>query len=134
MNQAYGNQLNEPLTMKLITDSNPRIVERISLYFERNNICDGIFDRYIPASYLLENFQVWQDLIPSETVEKISVLISKINSLLVDGQVKKPEQKSDFDPESATKSIDSNKQIISPFDSIISEFDESSNFPVQTQF
>ena len=120
--------------MKLITDSNPRIVERISLYFERNNICDGIFDRYIPASYLLENFQVWQDLIPSETVEKISVLISKINSLLVDGQVKKPEQKSDFDQNSETNSIDANQQIISPFDSIISELDESPNYPVQTQF
>ena len=124
VNQAYGNQLNEPLTMKLITDSNPRIVERISLYFERNNICDGIFDRYVPASYLLENFQVWQDLIPSETVEKISVLISKINCLLVDGQVKKPEQKSDFDQNSETNSIDANQQIISQLDTIISEFNK----------
>ncbi len=134
VNQAYGNQLKEPLTMKLITDRNPRIVERISLYFDKNNICGGVFDRYIPAAYLLENFHVWQNLIPPETVEKISTLISKINSLLADSQEKDIDQKSNFSIDSNENRSESNKDSVSPFDSIISEIDESTNFPVQTQF
>ena len=134
VNQAYENHLKEPLTMKLITDRNPRIVERISLYFEKNNICDGIFDRYIPAAYLLENFNVWQNVIPPETVEKISTLISKINALLADGQEKHVDKNSNFSIDSNENRVESNKDSGSTLDSIISEIDESANFPVQTQF
>ena len=88
----------------------------------------------IPAAYLLENFHVWQNLIPSETVEKISTLISKINSLLADSQEKDIDQKSNFSIDSNENRSESNKDSVSPFDSIISEIDESTNFPVQTQF
>ena len=82
VNKAYQKDLPEPLTMKMITGSNPRIVERLIEYFANQNIADGRFDRYVPAAFLLENFEVFKDQISDETVLKIETLINRINSLL----------------------------------------------------
>ena len=82
VNKAYQKDLSEPLTMKMITGSNPRIVERLIEYFANQNIADGRFDRYVPAAFLLENFEVFKDQISDETVLKIETLINRINSLL----------------------------------------------------
>ncbi len=53
---------------------------------------------------------------------------------MADSQEKDIDQKSNFSIDSNENRSESNKDSVSPFDSIISEIDESTNFPVQTQF
>ena len=68
--------------MKLISESNPRIVERIKMYFKSHDISNGEFDRYKVATYLLENFDALKHEISEDTVKKIASLIQRINDLL----------------------------------------------------
>ena len=84
VNLSYATQLEEPLTMRTITDSNPRIVERLKAYFSRTGLAGGIFDRYVPASYLLENFDNFKGNLTEDTIEKIQALVERINSLIAD--------------------------------------------------
>jgi hypothetical protein len=132
VNKAYSAELNEPLTMKIISDSNPRIAERVALYFERHNITKNGFNRYVPAAYLLEHFDSWKDKIGSDTVEKITALITRINGLLPTTKVPLslvPES-SYSDGIGLTNSVSINQD--SPVG--ISEYLEESELPVQTQF
>jgi hypothetical protein len=82
VNASYSSDLDEPLTMKSITESNPRIVERVSDHFRGNGTCDEEFDRYRPAAYLLEHFDELRDEISEDTVKKIGSLVGRINGLL----------------------------------------------------
>ena len=82
VNSAYSSHLDEPLTMKSITESNPRIVERLNDHFRANEVCEGEFDRYKPAAYLLEHFDELRDDISEDTVKKIASLIERVNGLL----------------------------------------------------
>ena len=82
VNLAYSLELEEPLTMKAISESNPRIVERIKSHFSSAGIAGGSFDRYRPAAYLLENFDKVKYDISEDTVDKIASLIGRINGLL----------------------------------------------------
>ena len=70
--------------MRTITDSNPRIVERLKTYFSRTGLASGVFDRYVPASYLLENFDNFKGKLSEDTLEKIQALVERINSLIAD--------------------------------------------------
>ena len=85
VNLTYVQDLELPLTMKLISESNPRIVERIKMYFSSHNINGGEFDRYKVATYLLENFEDLKQDISKETVKKIESLIQRVNLLLPSG-------------------------------------------------
>jgi len=82
VNLAYSDELVDPLTMKSISESNPRIVERIKSHFNSAQIAGGNFDRYRPASYLLENFDKFKYDISEDTISKIASLIGRINGLL----------------------------------------------------
>ena len=82
VNLAYADELEDPLTMKSISESNPRIVERIKSHFNATQIAGGNFDRYRPASYLLENFDKFKYDISEDTIGKIASLIGRINGLL----------------------------------------------------
>ena len=82
VNLTYVQQLEDPLTMKLISESNPRIVERIKMYFKSHDISNGEFDRYKVATYLLENFDTLKHEISEDTVKKIASLVQRINDLL----------------------------------------------------
>ncbi|MCL0055916.1 ATP-binding protein, partial [Dehalococcoidia bacterium] len=82
VNLAYYTDLNKPLTMKMISESNPRIVERVKDYFSSVGISEGKFDRYKPASYLLEHFSELREEIADDTVDRIGSLIERINGLL----------------------------------------------------
>ncbi len=84
VNLSYATHLDEPLTMRTITDSNPRIVERLKTYFSRTGLASGVFDRYVPASYLLENFDNFKGKLSEDTLEKIQALVERINSLIAD--------------------------------------------------
>ena len=82
VNLAYSTELEEPLTMKAISEINRRIVERIKSHFSSAGIAGGSFDRYRPAAYLLENFDKVKYDISEDTVDKIASLIGRINGLL----------------------------------------------------
>ena len=82
VNLAYYTDLDKPLTMKMISESNPRIVERVKDYFSSGGISGGKFDRYKPASYLLEHFSELREEIADDTVDRIGSLIERINGLL----------------------------------------------------
>ena len=82
VNLSYANQLDQTLTMRSITESNPRIVERLKVYFAKTGIAGGVFDRYVPAAYLLENFEDFKTHISEDSVEKAKALVERINSLI----------------------------------------------------
>jgi len=82
VNLSYANQLEQTLTMRSITESNPRIVERLKAYFAKTGIAGGVFDRYVPAAYLLENFEDFKAHISEDTLEKAKTLVERINSLI----------------------------------------------------
>tara|TARA_B100000809_G_scaffold230454_1_gene244865 strand:+ start:22250 stop:24265 length:2016 start_codon:yes stop_codon:yes gene_type:complete len=84
VNLSYAKQLEQTLTMKSITESNPRIVERLKTYFAKTGIAGGVFDRYVPAAYLLENFEDFKIHISEESIEKVKTLVERINSLITE--------------------------------------------------
>jgi len=84
VNLSYAKQLDQTLTMKSITESNPRIVERLKAYFAKTGIAGGVFDRYVPAAYLLENFEDFKIHISEESIEKAKTLVERINSLITE--------------------------------------------------
>lgn len=84
VNLSYAKQLDQTLTMKSITESNPRIVERLKSYFAKTGIAGGVFDRYVPAAYLLENFEDFKIHISEESIEKAKTLVERINSLITE--------------------------------------------------
>ena len=82
VNLAYEDELHEPITMRSITESNPRIVERIKTYFADEGIAGGVFDRYRPAAYLLANHEGLKQEISKDTLDRIRSLVERVNSLL----------------------------------------------------
>ncbi len=82
VNEAYANELREPVTMKSITDANPRIVQRLDAYFRRQRIAGGRFDPYRPAALLLQEHSRLRGMISDPTIERAASLFERINSLL----------------------------------------------------
>ena len=82
VNQAYARNLSEPITLRSISDSNPRIVERLKAYFKANNINNGEFDPYKPAALLLKNHAMMRGEINQVTIDSASSMFERINSML----------------------------------------------------
>jgi hypothetical protein len=82
VNGAYARELRADLTMKAISDSNPRIVRRLETYFKNENVAGGRFDTYRPAAYLLQKHDELSCELDEATIEKAASLIERINSLL----------------------------------------------------
>ncbi len=82
VNAAYRGELSEDLTMRTISGSNPRIVERISTYFEAEGLAGGRFDPYRPAAYLLENHIQLRAGFDDATLQRATSLFERINSML----------------------------------------------------
>jgi hypothetical protein len=59
-------------------------VERLKVYFAKTGIAGGVFDRYVPAAYLLENFEDFKAHISEDSVEKAKALVERINSLITE--------------------------------------------------
>ncbi len=85
VNQAYAAHLREPITLRLISDSNPRIVERLRSYFKTNNINNGEFDPYKPAALFLKNHAMMRGEINQVTIDSASSMFDRINSMLSNG-------------------------------------------------
>ena len=137
VNLSYATQLDEPLTMRTITDSNPRIVERLKAYFSRMGIAGGVFDRYVPASYLLENFDNFKGNLSEDTLEKIQTLVERINSLIVDNDLFNVKEMSGRD-KSRISSVAPRKDNTVNIGTLNIDSTESAttigSLPVQTQF
>ena len=82
VNAAYGGDLPMELTLKAISESNPRIVQRIAAYFESQGIVGGRFDPYRPAAYLLQNHATLRGDVSGATMERVTALFQRVNSLL----------------------------------------------------
>jgi energy-coupling factor transporter ATP-binding protein EcfA2 len=82
VNRAYDGVLPSDLTRSSISDSNPRIAERVATYFERHGIDGGEFDRNRPAAYLLGKHSQLRDDIDEATIERASALFNRVNALL----------------------------------------------------
>ena len=87
VNQAYATELKEPITLRAISDSNPRIVERLKSYFVENDISGGEFDPYKPASLLLKNHAMMRGEINRVTIDSASSMFDRINAMLSSGSV-----------------------------------------------
>ena len=82
VNESYADELPSPLTMKAITESNPRIAHRISAYFKKEGITGGRFDPYRPAAYLLQAHSRLCDEIDDGTIDRAASMMERINALL----------------------------------------------------
>ena len=137
VNLSYATYLEEPLTMRTITDSNPRIVERLKAYFRRTGLAGGVFDRYVPASYLLENLDNFKGNFTEDTLEKIQALVERINSLIADTDSYEIPRASRKGNSSGISGVPRKARVTGPgavnIDSIQSSAAVGS-LPVQTQF
>ena len=137
VNLSYATYLEEPLTMRTITDSNPRIVERLKAYFRRTGLAGGVFDRYVPASYLLENLDTFKGNFTEDTLEKIQALVERINSLIADTDSYEIPRASRKGNSSGISGVPRKARVTGPgavnIDSIQSSAAVGS-LPVQTQF
>ncbi len=82
VNDAYADELPTKLTLKTISDSNPRIAQRIAAHFASEGICGGKFDTYRPAAYLLQTFAARRNEIDDDTIERAASMFDRINALL----------------------------------------------------
>ena len=82
VNGSYAKELPAELTLKDISGSNPRIVQRMAAYFQDEGIAGGHFDPYRPAAYWLLNHAPHRDEIGDFTLERAASLFERINSLL----------------------------------------------------
>jgi len=137
VNRSYARQLDEPLTMRTITDSNPRIVERLKAYFSRTGLAGGLFDRYVPAAYLLENFDNFKGNLSEDTLEKIQALVERINSLIADTDSLSRTEGSGRDISGAAGVSRRNRSVADAGTVNIDSIQPSTaigSLPVQTQF
>ena len=137
VNRSYARQLDEPLTMRTITDSNPRIVERLKAYFSRTGLAGGVFDRYVPAAYLLENFDNFKGNLSEDTLEKIQALVERINSLIADTDSLSSTEGSGRDISGAAGVSRRNRSVADAGTVNIDSIQPSTaigSLPVQTQF
>ena len=137
VNRSYATQLDEPLTMRTITDSNPRIVERLKAYFSRTGLAGGLFDRYVPAAYLLENFDNFKGNLSEDTLEKIQALVERINSLIADTDSLNRTEGSGRDISGAAGVSRRNRSVADAGTVNIDSIQPSTaigSLPVQTQF
>ena len=81
VNESYADELRSELTLRSISESNPRIAQRIAAYFRNEGIAGGHFDPYRPAAYLLQHTEL-RDEIDDATIEQVASMFDRINSLL----------------------------------------------------
>ena len=82
VNESYKDELREQITLRAISDRNPRIAQRVKAYFEANNICGGEFDPYKPAAYFLQNHGALRAELNDTTLGNAVAMFERINALL----------------------------------------------------
>ena len=84
VNASYAGELLREVTLRSISESNPRIVRRTAAFFQDQGIAGGIFDPYRPAAHLLQNHAALRGEISDVALERVASLFQRINSLLPD--------------------------------------------------
>ena len=84
VNESYAHELPRELTLRSISESNPRIVRRTAAFFQEQGIAQGIFDPYRPAAHLLQNNVALRGEISDAALERVASLFQRVNSLLPD--------------------------------------------------
>lgn len=82
VNGAYATKLNPKLTLKLLTDKNPRITRRVESYFKANNVGNGRFNHFPPSSYLLREQKTLLKQLDDKTIERATEMFKVLNGLL----------------------------------------------------
>ena len=82
VNESYADDLPASLTLKAISDSNPRIAKRVAAYFRSEGVVGGRFDPYRPAAYLLQRYGELRDHVDDATAERAASMFERINLLL----------------------------------------------------
>ena len=82
VNAAYGAELRLPLTLRAITESNPRIVQRLKDHFTAEGIAGGRFESHRPAAHLLQNHLTLGGELNDSAVEAAASMFERINALL----------------------------------------------------
>lgn len=82
VNESYSMELLEPVSAKAIAGKDPRIVERLGDYFEKEEIAGGQFDSYRPAAWLLENHGRLRKEISDDAIELAASMFQRVNGLL----------------------------------------------------
>ena len=82
VNAAYKSELPQQITLRSISDSNPRIAERVKSFFEANDIAGGNFETHRPAAYFLQNHGTLRAEISETTIDNVAAMFERINSLL----------------------------------------------------
>ena len=82
VNESYAGELPRELTLKSISESNPRIVRRTAAFFQEQGIAQGQFDPYRPAAHLLQNHDTLRGEISDAALERVASLFQRINLLL----------------------------------------------------
>jgi len=82
VNEVYSFELPQALTMKLINDANPRIVQRIQKYFQKEGIAGGHFEAYRVAAHMLQKHLELRDQFDESTIERAASLMERMNAML----------------------------------------------------
>ncbi len=82
VNESYAMDLRQPVSMKAISDKDPRIVHRVQKHFKSEYISGGQFDTYRPAAWLLEHHSQLRQEISDDTIERAVSMFQRINSVL----------------------------------------------------
>jgi len=80
VNGAMSKELPAKLTLKLLTDRNPRIVRRIDAYYKGKGI--GRFNHYPPAAHLQREQGTLLKQLDDTTVERATEMFKVVNALL----------------------------------------------------
>ena len=106
-------------------------------YFSRTGLAGGLFDRYVPAAYLLENFDNFKGNLSEDTLEKIQALVERINSLIADTDSLSRTEGSGRDISGAAGVSRRNRSVADAGTVNIDSIQPSTaigSLPVQTQF
>ena len=82
VNESYKNELPHPITLRSISERNPRIAERVKGFFSANDVAGGVFDTYRPAAYFLQNHGTLRGEVTETAIESVAAMFERINSLL----------------------------------------------------
>ena len=112
-------------------------MERLKTYFSRTGLAGGVFDRYVPAAYLLENFDNFKGNFTEDTLEKIKALVERINSLIADTDSFKMREESGRGNSRGTGFVPRRSNLLNRETANINSIQPSTavgSLPVQTQF
>ena len=83
VNKEYEDNLQTPITFDNIKNGHPRLLVRLSEYFDNNQMKGGIiFNHYRPARYFVDHIEELEKEIPESAIDNFEKVFIALNSLL----------------------------------------------------